>query len=277
MIDTTHLTTRNKAIVAALYEAAKTTESGHVTVDHLRRKLRTTKANIDEALVELSGAFEDIEYDADEGVVMVDGGEPIELDEVVYDEPHPVEHIVPDDDSSEPEGSDDEGDESGDDDEPASRFRFPQGKKVEYEEKGGNCGDQLAEALTAYLNTSHEVPRKDGKGTKKVGGIDLHALREVAEANGIAVVKGNNPGQMRMNLSNSLRAKWRKGQDILVGGTTVRGLANYKSRKQWVLERAAGYQSETKCTAAVALAYAEANFETKAAGGEYDPTIGQFV
>lgn len=279
MIDTTALSPRNAAIVAALQEAATTSESGHLSVDTLRRKLKTTKANIDEALVELTGAFEDIEYDADSGVAMIDvsGAMGDELER----EFERSAADLPDDGAADqfadqpydefPMGDDEEGDE------PVSKFRFPERKKVEYEEKGGNCGDTLAEALTAYLNLTHDVPRKDGKGTKRVSGIDLQALEQTADANGITAVKGNNPGQMRMNLANMLRAKWRRGDDIVVGGTTIPGLANYKSRKTWIAEQAASIQRETKCTTATALLQAEQEFETRAAAAEYDPTLGVFV
>jgi len=286
-IDTSKLTARNAAIVTALLAAARDhrNPAGQVTIDTLRRKLQTTKANIIEALIELTGAYEEIEFDAEGQVAMI---EVLQSPDDVRDElGNPLHHSAYELDNGEDdaESGGDEEEENGDDtedeqeeEEKLTKFRFPERKKAEYEEKGGHCGDELAEVLTAHLNVSHEVPRKDGKGTKKIRGIDLAACEHTAEANGIAwtKVKGNNPGQIRMNLSNMLRAKWRKGTDIRVGEATIRGLTSYKSRKQWIAECAAEYQAETKCTAAMAIANAEAEFEAKAAGSEYRPDLGTF-
>jgi hypothetical protein len=72
-----------------------------------------------------------------------------------------------------------------------------------------NCGDEMAKALTA-------------KVTDPKTGVDLEACREVAAANGVEdrfdgwLVKGLNPGMVRMNLGNVLRGKLRKG-DAVVG------------------------------------------------------------
>ena len=285
MIDTTKLTPRNATIVGALVAAAQdpANESGQLTVDSLRRKCQTTKANIVEALMELE-AFPEIEFDSDSQVAMIDMD--AEFDDIEnlpdpgYQHPDDADPIFSAHaDAAITENDDDEDDED-DEDEAEAKFRFPAKHKAIYEENGGHCGDALAEALTAHLNYSFETPRKDGKGSKTTKGIDLDACEQTAEANGIAwhTVKGNNNGQVRMNLSNMLRAKWRKGQDIKVGEATVKGLANYKTRKQWCAEYAAMYQQETgEKSAATAMAIAEQEFEAKAAGGEYRPDLGTFV
>lgn len=250
--------------VRELLEAAAKEEgsSGQLSVDTLRRKLKTTKAAVQDAISELEGAGI-VEFDEDDQIAQM--VEDVKQDEGTAGVNDP--YINP---------------ETGDED-TAPKFRFPDRKKAEYEEKGGNCGDRLAEALTAYLNDTQMVPRKDGKGEKKVKGIDMHALRQVAEANGITDVKGNNPGQMRMNLSNMLRSKWRKGTAIVVGDLTIPGLANYKTPQQWREEYAKALIAETTqdgkptLTSAAAMAQAEQAFEAKAAAMEYSAEEGRFL
>jgi hypothetical protein len=75
--------------------------------------------------------------------------------------------------------------------------------------------------LTEALNVVRLVPRKDGKGERKVKTIDMFALEDVAQQNGIDFVRGNNNGQKRMNLSNMLRKMWKDGKDIHIGNTVV--------------------------------------------------------
>lgn len=68
------------------------------------------------------------------------------------------------------------------------------------------CGDDVAKALTAKVTTPT--------------GVDLDALREVAAANGAEdrldgwLVKGLNPGMLRMNLGNVLRGMARRGEEV---------------------------------------------------------------
>ena len=70
-----------------------------------------------------------------------------------------------------------------------------------------NCGDAVALALTAKVTTP--------------AGVDVEACREVAEANGVGdrfdvwMVKGLNPGMIRMNLGNVLRGKVRRDEPVM--------------------------------------------------------------
>lgn len=79
--------------------------------------------------------------------------------------------------------------------------------KEEYRKKygkGGNCGDALATAM---------------KAADEVG----HDYQKVAIENGVDIGRWAhlNAGQQRMNLSNVLRAKMRKGEDVTVNGKKV--------------------------------------------------------
>lgn len=78
----------------------------------------------------------------------------------------------------------------------------PQYRKL-YQELGGNCGDFIAAELTSLITT---------------GGVD--SLNAVKTENGIPVARWSslNNGQQRMNLSNILRAKFLRGETILIGG-----------------------------------------------------------
>lgn len=256
-------------------EAKKDGSSGQLSVDTLRRKLQTTKANILDALTELEGAGT-IEFDPDDQLAQL--AEDVEVEQVIEQDVDEAINGEP----SEEEIEENAERAAEEEDEPVGKFRFPDSKKVEYEEKGGHCGDKLAEALTAFLNDVTFVPRKDGKGEKKVKGISMEAVRQVMGANGIKDVKGNNPGQIRMNLSNMLRSKWRNGTAIVVGDTVIPGI-QYKSPKQWQQEWANLLIVETKengkatITRKAAEAQAEQAFETKAAAMEYDPYTGTFI
>lgn len=70
-----------------------------------------------------------------------------------------------------------------------------------------NCGDAIAKRLTALVTTKE--------------GVDLDKCREVAAANGVEdrfdgwLVKGLNPGMVRMNLGNVLRGKARREEEVL--------------------------------------------------------------
>jgi hypothetical protein len=76
----------------------------------------------------------------------------------------------------------------------------------------GNCGDELALECTAFL-------KPDGKK------LDMDRWRQLAADNDIDVApwEAQNNGQKSMNLRNKLRAKWRKGGDIQVGGHVIPG------------------------------------------------------
>lgn len=72
-----------------------------------------------------------------------------------------------------------------------------------YKELGGTCGDFIATELKAMMES---------------GGLD--ALANVKQENDIAVNKWSslNNGQQRMNLSNTLRASFLRGEMIKIGG-----------------------------------------------------------
>lgn len=82
-----------------------------------------------------------------------------------------------------------------------------------------NCGDDVAEVLTAHVTT--------GRANKKNpdGGLDRAALRGVAEVNGIADKlagwedRSLNGGLLRMNTANVLRGMVRRGERVQIGGT----------------------------------------------------------
>ena len=83
---------------------------------------------------------------------------------------------------------------------------IPNGYREQYGAEQ-SCGDDVAKRLTA------KVTGKDG--------VDLDAAREVAAANGVEdrfdgwMIKGLNPGMVRMNLGNVLRGKARRGEEVV--------------------------------------------------------------
>lgn len=80
-----------------------------------------------------------------------------------------------------------------------------------------NCGDEIAKALTAFV-TQPRTSRKDTDG-----GLDRAKLRGVAETNGIGDKLAEwedrdlNGGLLRMNTSNVLRGRWRRGEEVVIG------------------------------------------------------------
>lgn len=72
--------------------------------------------------------------------------------------------------------------------------------------KGGSCGDELAAALTEAVGTP----------------VSKEAVVEIAKQNGIDANRWAhlNPGQQRMNLGNVLRAKARRGKQVVIGNVT---------------------------------------------------------
>lgn len=85
------------------------------------------------------------------------------------------------------------------------------------------CGDEVAEALSGYVT----LPRAGKKDID--GGLDRSKLREVARANGLeakldeyenATNRNGDPlngGLIRMNISNILRGKVRRGEQVSIG------------------------------------------------------------
>lgn len=208
---------------------------GHMALDRLRASLRVKKDELTEAVL-ASPIFK-----LNHGVVtLLDDDDAIE-ETIGSEETHggdKDENPTADDDSDEeiteeeikesaiPAGDNGDG---GDDDKKATSddedaedehktFRFPEYKRKEYAEKGGNCGDEMAARLTDFLN----VPMEKGKGTR----IDVERLMKVAYDNGLSVVNGANPGQQRMNLSNVLRGMLRKGHDVDIDGYVIEGEKN---------------------------------------------------
>lgn len=76
-----------------------------------------------------------------------------------------------------------------------------------------SCGDDIAGELKAYV-----VVARDGKFR-----VDLVRLREVAIANEVWKDRyaALNPGQQRMTIGNCLRAKFREGKRIDIGGAVL--------------------------------------------------------
>lgn len=78
--------------------------------------------------------------------------------------------------------------------------------------KEGHCGDELAEVLKVFTRDDE---------TKKV---DLSKLKQVCEQNEIEFKWDHlNAGMQRMTVGNILRAKHKKGVDILIGEDTIKG------------------------------------------------------
>ena len=90
-------------------------------------------------------------------------------------------------------------------------FQMPASKRELYMAGNGTCGDLLASAISAF------VVGQDGK-------VSADRIAAIALANGIAPKTGANVGQYRMNMSNMLRARLRKGHDVVVGDRLVAGV-----------------------------------------------------
>ena len=80
--------------------------------------------------------------------------------------------------------------------------------KDRYKKQGGNCGDELADAMNSTV-----------KGEK--GKIDGTKLAAVMAQNGVEKGRWSNlnVGQRRMNLGNVLRARIKRGEAVTVGET----------------------------------------------------------
>lgn len=80
-----------------------------------------------------------------------------------------------------------------------------------------NCGDDVAQVLTAYVTTDRASKKNPD------GGLDRAKLRAVAEINGIGHKlanwedRGLNGGLLRMNTSNVLRGMVRRGERVEIG------------------------------------------------------------
>ena len=79
-----------------------------------------------------------------------------------------------------------------------------------YKKTGYSCGDILSEEIREYIMVIDQ-----GRAH-----IDLKKLRQIADDNGVwrdSYVKLN-PGQQRMNIGNRIRAKYKNGERIMIGG-----------------------------------------------------------
>lgn len=109
-------------------------------------------------------------------------------------------------DDEAPEGAEEDGDE-GEGDEPQFKGSIVKPKyRKQYAPKNDTCGDDIALTLADYL------AGEDDGGDKC---LDLPKLVRFAKANDCWVDKYAklNPGQVRMNVGNRLRAKVRKGYE----------------------------------------------------------------
>lgn len=85
--------------------------------------------------------------------------------------------------------------------------------KDKYKANGGSCGDQIADELREYL-----IKIVNGKAV-----VDLVKLEEVAKANEVwrESYRSLNVGQQRMNIGNRLRARYKEGLEINIGGVII--------------------------------------------------------
>lgn len=86
--------------------------------------------------------------------------------------------------------------------------------KERYKKHGYSCGDDVADELKAYITVM-----KDSRPV-----VDLKRLQEVAETNSVwkPTYANLNNGQMRMTIGNRLRAKFKDGADLDIGGAILR-------------------------------------------------------
>lgn len=99
--------------------------------------------------------------------------------------------------------------EDDEDDGPRGSVISPE-RKVQYALNDGHCGDDVASAFRRAC-------------TDDKGNLDYQALINIGHANDVEVAElwgSHNPGMQRMNLSNVLRGKLRKGTPVVIGGTT---------------------------------------------------------
>jgi hypothetical protein len=280
------MTITAEAAMARITEQTKQRNSMSVPFDTTRRSLRASKTELTNAVNELvAGGY--VEYDTELGMLTMRGDdvfdvEPAQtalpLDEEEVDE---VTEVVSYDDLPEsPAVDEDYGDEDGDEEERVSKTIVPARYRAKYKATRNTCGDDLAYAITDFVNTTDYAPRKDGKGNKKIKMLSLLALSQLAMDNGIEpdAIKGNNNGQKRMNLSNMLRGMRRAGKDVVVAGEVFPGDKPTFTRADWLKATVDGYMAETGCTRPVAKAQAEQEWEVKTASGyEFDPATGELA
>ena|SRR5262245_65244078 len=113
----------------------------------------------------------------------------------------------PDQDEPEDDNEEVESDDNEEDEPKVERSIVKRKYRQLYAPKNRSCGDELAQLVTAHVkDEENEI-------------VDLDKLRRFAQLNGCWVddYKNLNPGQQRMNVGNRLRAKVRKGHEVIWG------------------------------------------------------------
>jgi hypothetical protein len=89
----------------------------------------------------------------------------------------------------------------------------PKYKKL-YRPHKDTCGDEFVTALDGFL-------KPDGED------VDPGRLAKLKKDNGIEPAKwlDKNIGMQRMNVGNVLRARYKRGEEIYIGGQTLKGKA----------------------------------------------------
>ncbi len=79
--------------------------------------------------------------------------------------------------------------------------------------RSGSCGDQISEALSAFLPN------------ETTGKTDMDKLRLVAKQNNVDLKRWShlNMGHLRMNLGNVLRGRVRSGATVEIGPIVIEG------------------------------------------------------
>jgi hypothetical protein len=117
--------------------------------------------------------------------------------------------------------------DEADDEEAHSGSRIKEEYKRVYAERKalGGSGQGCADALDRWMSDTFMIPAEKGKRMV----LDLTAFGDFAAQNNINIAKyaGLNTGMIRMNVTNTLRARLRKGQDVHYDGrVVVKGVAD---------------------------------------------------
>ena len=114
-----------------------------------------------------------------------------------------------------------DGEDAEEDLEEAAGSRIKEEYKRVYSERKalGGSGQGCADALDQWMTATFMTPAPKGKRMV----LDLHSFVAFAEENGINTAKyeGLNVGMIRMNITNILRGRLRKGHDVTFNGKVV--------------------------------------------------------
>lgn len=159
--------------------------------------------------------------------------------EKAADEPDAYREVLDDPSEASEEDTDEQTEkeetEPEDDEDKLPGTVVPVEYKKQYAEHDNTCGDIVARVLKD-ATTKH-----DGKATA----LDFQALADIAAANNIDLSKwqSRNNGMMRMNVSNVMRGKIRKGETVTIGvhvfNLGERALDNHDMTPREVLEQLA--------------------------------------